>query len=227
MSVNFNTTSYLYNGITAKTKKQEADQKEIGKKDVETSKTEKSDRVELSDRAKKLLEKLKKTYKNMDFIIADYADDEEAAAYLARGSKEYSVLMDPETLEEMAADEKTEQQYTGIIEEATGKLTELKENLGDQKEEVKHIGVSVDKDGNVSYFAELEELGEKQKERIEKAKENRKAEETKKEKAEVKKRTRVQASSVEELLDKIKNVDWSKIQEDSVQTRGSRFDYSV
>lgn len=226
MSVNFNTTNYLYNGITAKTKKQETAQKEIGKKDVETSKAGESQRVELSDRAKKLLEKLKKTYKNMDFIIADYADDEEAAAYLARGSKEYSVLMDPETLEEMAADEKTEQKYTGILEEATGKLTDLKENLGDQKEEVKHIGVSIDKDGNVSYFAELEELGEKQKERIEKAKENRKAEEAKKEKAEAK-RTRVQASSVEELLEKIKNVDWSKIQADQVQTKGSRFDYSV
>lgn len=226
MSVNFNTTNYLYNGITAKTKKQETAQKEIGKKDVETSKAGESQRVELSDRAKKLLEKLKKTYKNMDFIIADYADDEGAAAYLARGSKEYSVLMDPETLEEMAADEKTEQKYTGILEEATGKLTDLKENLGDQKEEVKHIGVSIDKDGNVSYFAELEELGEKQKERIEKAKENRKAEEAKKEKAEAK-RTRVQASSVEELLEKIKNVDWSKIQADQVQTKGSRFDYSV
>lgn len=226
MSVNFNTTNYLYNGITAKTKKQETAQKEIGKKDVETSKAGESQRVELSDRAKKLLEKLKKTYKNMDFIIADYADDEEAAAYLARGSKEYSVLMDPETLEEMAADEKTEQKYTGILEEATGKLTDLKENLGDQKEEVKHIGVSIDKDGNVSYFAELEELGEKQKERIEKAKENRKAEEAKKGKAEAK-RTRVQASSVEELLEKIKNVDWSKIQADQVQTKGSRFDYSV
>lgn len=227
MSVNFNTTNYLYNEINARTKKQEAVQKETEQREVKTSKAGNGDRVELSDRAKKLLEKLKKTYKNMDFIIADYADDEEAAAYLARGSKEYSVLMDPETLEEMAADEKTEQKYTGILEEATGKLTDLKENLGDQKEEVTHIGVSIDKDGNVSYFAELEKLGEKQKERIEKAKENRKTEEAKKGRAEARKHTRVQASSVEELLDKVKSVDWSKIQADQTGTKGSRFDYSV
>ena len=45
----------------------------------------------------------------MDFIVADYESEEEASAYLSRGTKEYSVLIDPELLEEMAADGKTKE----------------------------------------------------------------------------------------------------------------------
>ena len=44
------------------------------------------EKVTLSTEAKNLLKELKKTYGNMDFIVADYETDEEAAAYLARGT---------------------------------------------------------------------------------------------------------------------------------------------
>ena len=59
--------------------------------------------VQLSDKAKALLQELKKTYNNMDFMVADYDSEEEAASYLSRGTKEYSVLIDAEELERMAA----------------------------------------------------------------------------------------------------------------------------
>ena len=37
--------------------------------------------VQLSDKAKALLQELKKTYKNADFYVAEYETDEEAAEY--------------------------------------------------------------------------------------------------------------------------------------------------
>ena len=48
--------------------------------------------VELSAKAQKLLEQLKKTYGNMDFMVADYKDQEDARSILSRGTKEFSVL---------------------------------------------------------------------------------------------------------------------------------------
>ena len=95
------------------------------KQTKETKKTDKNDKkepVKLSARAKKMLEELKKTYRNMDFMVADYESEEEAASYLSRGTKEYSVLIDPETLEEMASDEEAKAKYTGILEDAVGQL---------------------------------------------------------------------------------------------------------
>jgi len=175
-------------------------------------KTDKDSQVKLSERAEKLLQELKGKYGNMDFIIADYETDEEAQEYLSRGTKEYSVLIDPETLEAMASDSETKQKYMGIIDEATGKLDSLKEQLKGEDDTVIRFGINVDKNGTVSYFAELEKMGEKQRERIEQSREERaeeRAEERRRNRrAEGRpedfiapnrgKRTRVTADSVEE-----------------------------
>lgn len=206
----------------------------------ETQKTEKTTQVNLSDKAKALLEELKQTYGNMDFMVADYETEEEAASYLARGTKEYSVLLEPELLEQMAADEATKEKYLGILEDSVAKLTDMKGKLGDRADEVKHIGVAIDKDGNTSFFAELEKLSELQRERIEKAREEKaearkedakeaKAAELKEDRqsAEPVKRTRVQADSIEELLQQIQNLDWSKVKGQEPQETGTKIDFSV
>ncbi len=202
------------------------------KKEQETKKTDKTEesgrpgKVQLSDKAQALLKELQKTYKNMDFMVADYDSDEEAASYLSRGTKEYSVLLDPELLEEMAADEDTKNQQLGLLEKATTKLSDMKAQLGDKKDEVTHVGVAIDKDGTMSFFAELEKSGERQRERIEKSRETRR-EEAAQEKKEKSKRTRVEADSVEELLDKIRNVDWRQIREEEHPASGGRIDFSA
>lgn len=215
-------------------KKQNADEvKKTG-----SAKTEKKQPVQLSVRAEKLLKELKNTYRNMDFFVADYESDEEAAEYLSRGNKDYSVLLDPETLEEMAADEKTKEKYLNLMKDATTDLEDMKEKLGDEGKEVTRLGVSIDKNGTVSYFAELEKLSDKQRERIEKAKED-KAEQAKKDGKADKtkasqtaagsdrtKRTRVTASTTEELLQKIKKVDWTKVPWQTAAS-GSRFDSTI
>ena len=198
-----------------------------------------SNQVKLSRGAQRLLEELRKKYSNMDFMVADYETEEEAQSYLSRGTKEYSVLIDPETLEEMASNSKVKEKYMGILEEATGKLSSLKDQL---KEEGKddmtiHLGVSIGKDGTVSYFAELEKMSEKQRERIEESKEERAKEQEEKKRAEGKrgdfiapdniKRTKVTAGSIDELLEKIRSVDWDTIKNGAPQRSGNRFDFSI
>lgn len=208
-----------------------------GKKEKEAAKTSKADKtgagqVKLSSRAQKLLQELKRTYGNMDFMVADYESDEEAAEYLSRGNKEYSVLLDTETLEEMAADSKTKEKYLGLLDEATGKLTDLKKQLEEEGdgEEVASLGVSIGKDGEVSFFAELEKMSDKQRERIEKSKEAKQEEAAKEKKAssakEQTKRTRITAKTTEELLRKIRSVDWDKVPEPQ-SVSGNKFDFSI
>ena len=163
-------SSYYENSI--QNKKESIKETKTTKED----KTKKSNSVNLSKKAQALLQELKKKYGNMDFIVADYENEEEAAAYLSRGTKEYSVLIDPESLEEMASDEKTKEKYLSLIDEATDQLSDVKEQLKEEGNEVTRVGVSIGKDGTISYFAELEKSSAQQKERLEKAQEKKKEE---------------------------------------------------
>lgn len=213
--------------------------KETKEKDKADKTEKKNSSVQLSSQAKKLLDELKKKYSNMDFIVADYENDEEAASYLSRGTKEFSVLIDPETLEEMASDEDAKAKNIAILEDSVSQLKDMSDKLGDKKDEVAHLGVSIGKDGSVSFFAELEKIGERQKEWIEKSRENRKEEKASKEKAALEKkmqentpyektqRTKVQADSIEELIEKINAVDWNKVKAEEKPEEGGRFDFSV
>lgn len=195
--------------------------------------------VQLSDRAKALLQELKKTYSNMDFMVADYESEEEAASYLSRGTKEYSVLIDPEELERMASDESVKEQNLSALDQATGKLAEMKEQLGDRKDEVVRMGINIGRNGEISYFAELEKAGERQKEFVDKIRDGKKeAAKDAAAKADSKahgkydyehsKRTTLYASTAEELLDKIAHIDWDNIKEEtSVPAPGGRFDFTI
>ena len=241
-------------------KKREADKTEHTKKseapismqkNKSVSESHIQEGVELSDGAKKLLDELKEKYGNMDFFVSNYSSDEEAEDILSRGTKEYSVLIDPETLEKMAADEETKNKYMGIIDESTGKLDEMKEQLEESGQKVDSIGIKIDAEGTVQFFAKIREQNEKYQKQVADDKEAAKAEEAKaekrKEREEVKeklregpginpygkkeppyeKTTTVSADSVEELLEKIKNVDWSQIEATPVKGYGQKIDFTV
>ena len=228
-------------------KKEDISKTETVDKAKETEKTSEKEKVTLSDRAKELLKELQKKYGNMDFIIADYETDEEASALLARGTKEYSVLIEPEILEQMAADEEVKAKYIGLIESSVGQLTDMKEKLAEAGEEVTHLGVSIEADGTMKFFAKLEQMSEKQRERIQNAKEARKQERIEEKEALEEKRAEeqaeskeklwsgpdkskklfIQADTVEELLEKIKAVDWSIVEEITMETAGTKIDFSV
>ena len=109
----------------------------------------------LSENAKKYLEKLKKKYGNMDFIIADYSGDEEADKLLAQGKGEYNVLITPDLLEKMAADGSAAEEYEGLIESSVADINSIKEGLGDDADMVKSYGVKIGADGTVSITAKL------------------------------------------------------------------------
>ncbi|MBQ9700265.1 MAG: hypothetical protein IJV71_06550 [Lachnospiraceae bacterium] len=218
-----------------------AQAEKAGKTD-KTNKTE-SAYANLSDGAKALLEELKEKYSNMDFMVASYSSEEEAQSILSRGTKEFSVLIEPELLEKMAADEATKEKYLGIIDEATGNIKDIRQQLSeDESAEVKRIGISVDADGNVSYFASLEKMNERQRERIEKSREEKKeaeAEAAKKEEEAKKsektdnpyrgphKSITLKAGTADELLEMIRNLNWDEVKAEEKMNAGMRFDFTV
>ncbi len=227
--------NYYENAVQNKKEQAKADKTKGTSRNNAAKKTGDKKDIQLSRAAQNLLKELQKKYGNMDFIVADYESEEEAASYLDRGTKEYSVLIDPEELERMAADESVKDKNTKLLDEAVGQLSDLKNKLGEKGEEVTHLGVSIDKNGELSYFAELEKAGERQKEFVDKIREDKK-EAAKEAEADLKekypyersKKTRVYADSADELLEKIKGVDWDAIKEETTApTAGTRFDFTV
>ncbi len=205
----------------------------------EAAETAKKEKVELSENAKNLLKELQRKYGNMDFIVADYETDEEAAQYLSRGTGEYSVLMTPEELEKMAADADHKEKNLKTLDDAIAQLDEMKTRLQDKGQQVSRIGILIGKEGELSYFAELEKLNEKQRERIEEKREQRNegesrseklqayAEKRQEESREPVKRTTVHATTVEELLEKISKVDWSTVKAQQEPVQGSKIDFTA
>ena len=184
--------------------------------------------VKLSEKAQKVLDQLKEKYGNMDFFVADFSTDEEAQQYLSQGTKEYSVLIDPDTLEQMAEDEEVFNQYDEILAGAGNTFEQVKDQLGEDADKVASLGITIDKDGKVNLFAELDKQSvkmveaqkkmreekaeakkEQQEQAAEKAEEKKKAEaEAEKDRLEERKTFRVTGSTVEELVDAIKNAVW-------------------
>lgn len=209
------------------------------------------DGVELSEGAKKVLDELKDKYGNMDFFVANYSSDEEAEDIMSRGTKEYSVLIEPELLEKMAEDAETKDKYMGIIEDSTNQLADMKDKIEESGEKVESLGVKIDADGTTKFFAKIKEQNEKYQKQVEDSKEAAKEEAKKAEQKEAKekqmeklrgdpanpygkkhepayeKTTSVYADSVEELIDKIKNIDWSQIEATPVKGAGQKFDFTV
>lgn len=187
------------------------------------------DEVELSEAAKNLLAELKEKYGDIDFFIAEFSNDEEAQYYHNQSTKKYSCVIDPKTLEEMAADEAVKEKYVGIIDTADEKFDQVKEELGEDADQIKRMGITVDKDGVVTYFAELtkqtvkmqEDLRHQQKViRAEKKERNEKLEKKRDEKEDKVDKTpavekdedkvvfpnKVTASTIEELTAKLKEL---------------------
>jgi len=109
----------------------------------------------LSRKAEEYLEKLKKKYGNMDFIIQDYSTDEEADKLLSKGKGEYNVLITPDLLEKMADDEETAAKYEAMIDQSVEAIGGVKDGLGEDADMVDKYGVTFDADGNMSIRALL------------------------------------------------------------------------
>ena len=187
--------------------------------------------------AKNVLDEIRKTYGDMDIMV--YEDGKDAKELLSRSTKEFTVMFSAEELEKMASGEKyKKQQINGIqgavrMSEAINEKYGYERAFGKQNNDVaiSKIAISFNEDGSTTMFAELEKMSKQQRDHIEAAREKRAEEKKSVEKKaaqkeqEPVKRTIVSASSMDELIAKINEVDWNKVKEES--NIGSRFDFSV
>ena len=191
----------------------------------------------LSTVAKNVLDEIRKTYGDMDIMV--YEDGKDAKELLSRSTKEFTVMFSAEELEKMASGEKyKKQQINGIqgavrMSEAINEKYGYERAFGKQNNDVaiSKIAISFNEDGSTTMFAELEKMSKQQRDHIEAAREKRAEEKKSVEKKaaqkeqEPVKRTIVSASSMDELIAKINEVDWNKVKEES--NIGSRFDFSA
>lgn len=199
----------------------------------------------LSKGAQALLEKLRKSYSDMDFMVADFDKGDNAKDILSRSTKEVSVIFSSSELEKMASDEKYEKEYMERVQGALRMSEQINREFGftsafgekSGNSEINRIGISFNSDGTTSFFAELEKSSARQRKHIEKAREEKRVarKEQEKERLESRylredtgvKRTVIQAGSMEELLEKIRSVDWDSVRAENRPQSGGRFDFTI
>lgn len=140
---------------------------------------------ELTEKAAKYYEELKKKYGNLDFILVSKDQKEYAKANASKYSNpnKMVVLIDEEKIERMAEDEKFRSQYEGIIAQGANGLTQLKGKLANMGLNVKSCGMNVYDNGATSFFATMDQSFKAQnktaQQRLAKKKAAKKAEEKK------------------------------------------------
>lgn len=161
--------------------------------------------VSLSDDAKKYYEKLKAKYNNMEFIAVsqDMKSKVHANAATYGNANKQVVLIDDAKLEKMATDESYRKKYEGIIAMSQMQLSNAKNSLASSGASIKNFGMSVDSDGNTSFFATLEKSSADQAKRIEKKQAEKKA-------AKVKEKKLAEKKAKEERLEKTREENRAK-----------------
>jgi hypothetical protein len=128
----------------------------------QTQKTGSTGKVQLSDKAQKVLEGLKKKFANTDIYVADYSTDEEASQILSNSTNEFGAVITPEELEKMAEDDSYLDKITGTISDSEDQLKEFKSGLSEKEQgSVTGLGFSIGKYGIIKYFAQLGSNGNK------------------------------------------------------------------
>jgi len=222
----------------------------------------KANEEKLSEKALNYLNKLREKYGDYDLYVGN--DEDEVNALSKGSSKEFAIIFSNDELEKMADDEEYGNKQMKLVEDLIEQCKGIgKDENGDPVENedgtvINKISIYIDSDGNTRILAEIEKSSERQRERIEKAREKKaeekkaeekkaekkEAEEIAEEKAEAKnavgkmpknnpyakqiqdtvKRTTVEATSIEELYDKIQSINWDSV--DAAKS-GDRFSFSV
>ncbi len=173
--------------------------------------------VNLSDKAKDYYDKLKSKFHGMDFILVSKDMKSQVAANAAAYGNALKpvVLIDDEKLERMANDESYRKKYEGIIAMSEKKLQEAKNSLTSSGANVKNFGMSVGKDGRMSFFATIEKANQAQTKALEKRQAEKKA-------AKAKEKKQAEKKAWEERLQKhreensIKESDTEDMNEETV-----------
>lgn len=240
MAINVNATLRTYSNYMGDHGKAQMNETKNASKTAERSgvKNESATSVgekSLSSSAQKLLKDLRTSRADMDFLVADFKNGDNAKDVLAQSDKEFTVIFSKEEMEKMASDPKyyaeKMQSIQGALhmsekiiaqcgfERAFGKNSKMADTVGTDMK-LTRFGISFQSDGSSAFFAQLEKASASQKEYLEQLQEKKAVE-----KKETKKTT-VWANSQEELLEKLKNIDWTAIKAEE-QTVGGRVDYSI
>ena len=228
MSMNVSTTTAAYANYqnnyktgTANKKKETAQTTENTK--LKENTTESIAEKNLSKAAQKMLENLRGSRNDMDFMVADFENGDNAKDILAQSDKEYTVIFSKEEMEKMASDPKYYAEKMHSIEGALRMTDEINAQFGferafgktndnaDADTKITKFGISFNSDGTTTFFAQLEKSSASQKEYLEKLQEKKAAEKKEAKKKEQSKQTEVrkttvQANSKEELLDRSKTL---------------------
>ncbi len=141
--------------------------------------------TQLSEKTQTFLEKLRDTYGDMDFFVADFSKGDNVKDILSKAGKEFSVILTVEELEKMASDEKYGKEYMEKVQGARRMSEQINKEYGVTsvsgeaagRTRVNKIGISINEDGTTNFFAELEKASQQQRERVENAREEHKGEE--------------------------------------------------
>ncbi|MDO5572756.1 MAG: DUF6033 family protein [bacterium] len=209
---------------------------------------------QLSEKASKYYEELKKKYSNMDFILV--SEDQKANAQAQAGNyanaNKTVVLIDEDKIERMAEDSQYRKQYEGIISGAANKLAQMSGSLAAAGANVKTYGMQVNDNGAASFFAVMKKSFSSQNEKLSKRiadkRTEKKAAEKKAQKKEAEEKLKkgradkadvtdteetvtVTASSVESLIQKINDMMLAErsdqVQTDEEKLVGQNMDYSI
>lgn len=133
---------------------------------------------QLSEKAQKYYDSLKKKYGNYDFVLVSKDQKAFAQANAAKYANKHKtvVLIDEEKIERMASDANYRKKYEGILDGAKSQLAQMKASMEKSGANVKGYGMKVNDGGTASFFAVLKKSSADQKARIEKKAAEKKAE---------------------------------------------------
>lgn len=222
-----------YDGLKAYAESQKKQENDAVGNESAAADKDGANETKLSAKAQELLKTLGEKYGDYDFFVTDSLDNSQELA--KQGTKKYSVIFTTAELEKMANDEEYADKVMKQVDSAVD-MTKRLEERGDLGEGVKFksITITFDEDGNTKLFAELEKMSAAQRERMEEAKEKRAEEKKEAEKAAKEKEKAdktdeidedenesflvkhfsVEATSEEELLEKILGIDWDAVAAD-------------
>lgn len=250
MSMNVNTAGAAYGSYQNIYKAGTVDKK------IDAAKTRENDKVkrntaesiaekDLSKEAQKLLKDLRGSRTDMDFVVADYENGDKVKEILAQSDKEFTVIFSKDEIDKMASDPKYYADKMRSIddalrmsdeinaqfasESALGKENGIKGSANNTK--ITKFAIAFNSDGTTTFFAQLEKTRADQKEYLEKIQEKKAAEKKEAKKKDQSKqieikKVMVQANSKEELLNKIKNIEWDSIKPEDNKV-GGRIDFSI
>ena len=130
-----------------------------------------------------MLENLRGSRNDMDFMVADFENGDNAKDILAQSDKEYTVIFSKEEMEKMASDPKYYAEKMHSIEGVLRMTDEINAQFGferafgktndnaDADTKITKFGISFNSDGTTTFFAQLEKSSASQKEYLEKLQE--------------------------------------------------------